>query len=126
MHLMHIILICVSISIKEIDVGLHIMVSYSIEHIGEILKTARIDKKLSQRALAALVGLPQSHISKIERGLVDLQVSSLIQLSRVLDLELMFIPRILVPTVRALQHGIQEKGSGPRPKYRLEEDENEE
>lgn len=81
---------------------------------------------MSQRALANLVGIPQSHISKIERGLVDLQVSSLIQLSRVLDLELMFIPRILVSTVQALQHGIQENATRPRPMYRLEEDENEE
>ncbi len=82
-------------------------------------------KKLSQRALAVLVGLPQSHISKIERGLVDLQASSLIQLSRVLDLELMLIPRILVFTVQALQRGTQDNISKPRPMYRLEEEEEE-
>lgn len=101
------------------------MTHYSIEYVGEALRKARLAKKLSQRALAALVGLPQSHISKIENGLVDLQVSSLIQLLRVLDLELMFIPRILIPTVQALQRGIQEKDSSPRPMYRLEEEEGE-
>lgn len=102
------------------------MVSYSIEYVAETLKKARIAKKLSQRALGPLVGLPQSHISKIESGLVDLQVSSLIQLSRVLELELMFIPRILVPTVQALQREIGEKTSKPRPMYRLEKDEEDE
>ncbi len=73
---------------------------YSIEHIGTWLKKARLEKGLSQRALGARVGVPQSHISKIESGLVDLQASSLIELARALELELMLVPRILVPTVQ--------------------------
>ena len=36
--------------------------------------------------------MPQSHISKIERGAVDLQLSSLIELARVLDLDIMSVP----------------------------------
>ena len=84
---------------------------YSVEHIGTILKNARLEKGLSQRALSVKSGVPQSHISKIESGLVDLQTSSLIELSRVLDLELMLVPRTLVHTVHALQRGMKQKVS---------------
>jgi transcriptional regulator with XRE-family HTH domain len=58
---------------------------------------------LSQSALGAKVGLTQSHISKIERGAIDLQASNLVEIARALDLELMLVPRQLVPAVRALQ-----------------------
>jgi transcriptional regulator with XRE-family HTH domain len=96
----------------------------SVKNIGATLKKARLEKKLSQRELSEKVGMPQSHISKIESGLVDLQTSSLIELSRILELELMLVPRILVNTVQALQR--EQKGSKPRPMYRLEEVEDEE
>jgi transcriptional regulator with XRE-family HTH domain len=66
------------------------------------LKTARENKGLSQRDLSARVGLPQSHISKIEHGAVDLQVSSLVALARALDLETLLVPRKLVPAVEAI------------------------
>jgi transcriptional regulator with XRE-family HTH domain len=58
---------------------------------------------LSQRALGAKVGLAQSHISKIERAAVDPQLSSLVEIARVLGLELMLIPTQLVPAIQALQ-----------------------
>src|SRR5690348_8107847 len=92
----------------------------SIGYIGEGLKKARIAKGISQRELGEMVGLPQSHISKIESGLVDLQISTLIQLARVLDLEPMLIPRSFVRIVEALLRG--EKSKEPRPMYQLEED----
>lgn len=96
----------------------------SIAHIGLALKAAREKKGLSQRALSAKTGVPQSHISKIENGIVDLQTSSLIELSRVLDLELMLVPRNLVPTFKALLLGSQKKTQEQIPLYRLtEEDE---
>jgi transcriptional regulator with XRE-family HTH domain len=67
--------------------------SYVIEHIGRTIKGAREARGLSQRALSEKAGVPQSHISKIENGAVDLRVSSLVELGRVLDLELMLVPR---------------------------------
>jgi len=72
------------------------------EHIVAALKAARTEKGLTQRDLSRLVGLPQSHISKIETGAVDIQLSSLIELARVLDLEVMPIPRKLVPAVQSV------------------------
>jgi transcriptional regulator with XRE-family HTH domain len=77
-------------------------VAYAVEHIISALKAARQEKGLSQRELSQKAGVPQSHISKIENGAVDLQLSSLIELARVLDLEIMSIPRRLVPAVQVV------------------------
>ncbi|WP_298723683.1 helix-turn-helix transcriptional regulator [uncultured Ferrovibrio sp.] len=41
---------------------------YATEDIVKSLKAARRAKRLTQRDLSALTGLPQSHISKIEGG----------------------------------------------------------
>ena len=46
--------------------------------------------------------MPQSHISKIESGQVDVRASSLIEIARAVDLELKLVPRSLVPTIEAL------------------------
>ncbi len=72
---------------------------------GQILKSlkeARQRKGFSQRELSAKSGVPQSHISKIESGVVDLRVSSLIALARVLDLELELVPKKTVPAIKSI------------------------
>ena len=66
------------------------------------LASARHRAGLSQRALADKVGLAQSHISKIERGAVDPQTTSLIEIARVLGLELSLVPTPLMPALQAL------------------------
>jgi transcriptional regulator with XRE-family HTH domain len=71
--------------------------------IIETLIAARLRAGLSQSTLGAKVGLAQSHISKIERGAVDVQTSSLVELARALGLELMLVPAQLVPAVQALE-----------------------
>ena len=76
--------------------------SYLNNRVLKILKEARARKGLSQRELSAKSGVPQSHISKIERGGVDLRVSSLIALARVLDLELELVPKKTVPAVKSI------------------------
>jgi len=76
--------------------------SYLNDKILKSLKRARKDKGLSQRELSAKSGVPQSHISKIENGAVDLRVSSLVALARTLDLELELIPRKTVPAVQSI------------------------
>jgi transcriptional regulator with XRE-family HTH domain len=70
--------------------------------ITTALTTARHRAGLSQRALADKVGLAQSHISKIERGAVDPQTTSLVEIARVLGLELSLVPTPLMPALRAL------------------------
>ena len=75
---------------------------HSIEQIVQNLKETRKRKKLSQRKLAEMAGVPQSHISKIESGAVDLRLSSLIEISRALDLEVSLVPRRDVPAVQSI------------------------
>jgi len=75
---------------------------YASEHIAASLKDARKNKGLSQRALSARSGVPQSHISKIENNAVDLRLSSLSALAHALDLELAMIPRNAAPAVRSI------------------------
>jgi transcriptional regulator with XRE-family HTH domain len=76
--------------------------SYSTEDIGQILREARENQRLSQRELSSLSGVPQGHISKIEKGAVDLRLSSLIALARSLDLEPTLVPRQAVPAVQSI------------------------
>ncbi len=106
---------------------------YDVERLAQALKAARLAKGLSQRALAQASGLPQSHISNIERGAVDLRVSSLIQLARHLDLELTLVPRHAVPAVNAIVRSSGGRGSprqaterlpadAQRPAYSLDDD----
>ena len=76
--------------------------TYATEHIAPTLRSARETQGLSQRALSAMAGVPQSHISKIENGTVDLRVSTLVELARVLDLELVLVPRKAVSAVHAV------------------------
>ena len=98
---------------------------HSIAHIAAALLQARKRKGISQRTLSSKTKIPQSHISKIENGTIDLQTSSLIELSRVLDLELMLVPRSQISTFRALLRNVKRDGDEQIPAYRLdEEDEN--
>lgn len=76
--------------------------TYLNDQILKSLREARQRKGFSQRELSAKSGVPQSHISKIESGAVDLRVSSLIALARVLDLELELVPKKTVPAVKSI------------------------
>ncbi len=93
-----------------------------IQDIAEALQAARKKKGMSQRALSKRVGLPQSHLSRIENGAVDLQLSSLIELARALGLELVLVPRHRVPAVQSI---ISHDTASPsqRPAYSLDEEE---
>ena len=93
---------------------------YTTENIARALKEARLAKGLSQRDLSARVGVPQSHISKIESGAVDLRVSSLIELARIYDLELALVPRKTVPAVQSIVRA--SAASTPRAAYSLDEE----
>ena len=93
---------------------------YTIEHTAGALKNARQAQGLTQRALGRKAAVPQSHISRIENGLVDLRLSSLVELARVLHLELMLVPRTTVPVVQSIIRG--DAGGSVRPAYSLDED----
>ena len=71
----------------------------------ENLKQARKAKQFSQSDLSEALGLPQSHISKIESGKTDLRLSNLEDMAHFLGFELMLVPKILVPYVQATIEG---------------------
>ncbi|WP_445428498.1 helix-turn-helix domain-containing protein [Alishewanella sp. HL-SH05] len=109
--------------------------SYVTEQILESLREARVRKGFSQRELSARSGVPQSHISKIESGGVDLRISSLIALARVLDLELLVAPKKSVPAIKSIirssrgvyhngsnNNGINDEAEQMSPAYQLGED----
>ena len=93
---------------------------YAVADIADAIKRARSRQRLSQRNLAAATGMTQSQISRFESGVVDLRLSSLIELARALDLEPMLIPRTLVPAAEALLRDTRD--ADPLPAYRLDED----
>lgn len=97
---------------------------YETEYLAAELKAARKRKGLSQRALAARSGVPQSHISKIESGVVDLRLSSLVALARILEMELVLVPRKAVPAVKSVIQGMKQGETEPLTfaAYTLKED----
>ncbi|MDE2487741.1 MAG: helix-turn-helix transcriptional regulator [Alphaproteobacteria bacterium] len=70
--------------------------------INTRLREARVAKAWSQRDLSERAGIPQAHISRIESGAIDPKVSTLQDLARALDLELMLAPRTALNAVDAL------------------------
>ncbi len=96
--------------------------AYSIQLLTDALKSAREKRGLSQRAFSREIGVPQSRISKIESGAVDLRTSNLLELSRALGLEVMLVPRQLVPAVKSVIDQTGKAGKDyetQRPLYQL-------
>lgn len=91
----------------------------AVEPLVDTLKAARRDQAKSQRALSAQTGIPQSRLSLIESGAVDLRVSTLLHIARSLDLEVMLVPRHSVPLVRAMTREVEE--TEQQPLYRLDD-----
>ncbi len=78
------------------------------------LKEARENHSWSQRDLASRVGLTQTHISGIESGKIVPRYDTLLELVRILDNDLLMVPRALVPVVQSLirDHARPEQGEG--------------
>ena len=62
-----------------------------MDKIIKQLIDARKRLNVSQAELGEKLGLPQSHISKIEKGSVDIRLSSLIDMARLLGLEVILV-----------------------------------
>jgi transcriptional regulator with XRE-family HTH domain len=95
-----------------------LIMHYANEAIIAALKTARETNGLSQRDLSAKAGVPQSHISKIESGGADIRLSSLIELARALELELVLVPRHLIPAVEGVLRAAPMPRSGPTREHK--------
>ena len=86
------------------------------------IKQARTLRGWSQRQFGAAVGLPQSHISGIEAGQVVPRFDTLLDLVRVLDLDLLVVPRSLVPAVQSLIRAQKEPDSVEKTLYAMDEE----
>ena len=85
------------------------------EDMRRALKDAREKRGWTQRDLASRVGLTQAHISGIESGKIVPRYDTLLELVRILDHDLLMVPRALVPVVQSLiRDHLQpdEKGDG--------------
>ncbi|HVH88076.1 MAG TPA: helix-turn-helix transcriptional regulator [Terriglobales bacterium] len=89
----------------------------------EEIKKARQKRGWGQRELAAKVGLPQPHISGIESGEIVPRFDTLLDLVRVLDLDILLVPRALVPAVQSLVRAQKESESIEKPLYAADEEE---
>lgn len=72
------------------------------EPILDQLRRARKDAGVSQRELSRRTGITQSHISQTESGRSEAGLSTVIQMARALDLELILVPKKLVPAVEGI------------------------
>jgi transcriptional regulator with XRE-family HTH domain len=88
---------------------------------------ARHKRGWSQAELGRRVGLPQMHISGIGTGKVVPRFDRLLDLVRVLDRDLLMVPRAVVPAIQALIRDHRSAGwergtgGGERPLYALDE-----
>jgi len=73
--------------------------------LNEQLRAARKAKKRTQQQLGQHLGWAQTRVSTIENGRVDPRLSSVIQIARLVDHEVMLIPSAMVPAVQALLSG---------------------
>ena len=100
--------------------------------LRQTLIDARHQRGWSQAELGRRVGLPQTHISGIETGKVVPRFDTLLEIVRVLDHDLLLVPRDLVPVVQSLtrDHGSPGAQRGDdedeRPLYAPDEEPDEE
>ncbi len=81
------------------------------------LVEARGVRDWSQAELGRRLGLPQTHISGIETGKIVPRFDTLLDIVRVLDRDLIMVPRALVPAVQALIRDRGHAGEGERSLY---------
>lgn len=73
--------------------------TYQSEYLTAQVREIREASGISQRALSERAGLTQSHISQIESGRMEPGLSSFIDLARALELEVVLVPKKLMPAV---------------------------
>jgi HTH-type transcriptional regulator / antitoxin HipB len=91
--------------------------------LSGLLLEARTRKQLTQQQLAEKLGYRQRQISDLERARTDPRLSTVQNVARALDLELVLIPRHLITAVDSLLRAGSH--SATRPMYALGDDETE-
>lgn len=73
----------------------------AIQPLIDSIAQARKAKKLTQEELGRRLGLPQSYISRLESGWLDVRLSGIVEIARYFGLEMMLVPVAMVPTVNS-------------------------
>jgi len=92
----------------------------------QALIDARKKRGWSQRDLASRLGVGQRHISGIESGKIVPRYDTMLEIIRMLDRDLVMVPRTLMPLVQSLvrDHLKDQPGEGEeRPLYASQRDE---
>ena len=97
------------------------LASDSLAHLRDAIRAARTQQHFTQQALATKLGIRQRQISDLERSTIDPRLSTLENVARALDLELMLVPRPLISTVEAIVRTGTDDFA--RPLYALDEEE---
>src|SRR2546425_3869591 len=107
----------------------HIRLERLPDAMRQEMVAARHKRGWSQDELGQRSGLPQTHISGIETGKIVPRFDTLLDLVRVLDRDLLTVPRALVPAVLAMvrDHRHPRRGAGAdegeRPLYGADDEE---
>ncbi len=83
-----------------------------ISTIVQQLAKRRADLRMTQRSVANLAGITQSYLSAIEKGKIDTRLSTLQDIARALNTELVPVPTEKLDAVQSLI------GHGPPPNER--------
>ena len=97
----------------------------NIKELIDRVNTARKASRLSQQMLGKKVGIPQSHISKIETGNVNIKLASFVEMARALELEVLLVPRQSATMIKNLIASKETKQRRDEigPAYSLDDDE---
>lgn len=78
------------------------MTSDFLNELGGLLRQARSTAGLTQEQVADLAGISRPRYRDIETGTAAARVTTLMNVSRALGLEMLLVPQAMVPAVRAL------------------------
>jgi transcriptional regulator with XRE-family HTH domain len=96
------------------------------EDLRRQIREARKAKGWSQQELARNARLAQRHISAIETGKIVPRYDTLLDILRVLDHDLVLVPRELLSAIQALLRDYHDRTAqgeaGERPLYAVDED----
>jgi predicted transcriptional regulator len=90
-----------------------------IQEIIDVLKCTRRQKKISQGELAIKLGIPQSHLSKIEGYKINPTLNLIVEIARALELEPMLIPKKHSRVICHLLESIDQPVLEASPAYTL-------
>lgn len=76
--------------------------SETLREIGETLRAARHAAAMTQEEVADLAGLSRPRYRDIEKGTAAARATTLVNVARALGLDVMLVPRAMVPGVQAL------------------------